>query len=75
MFAHENFYISRKYTLMACFVRAPFSIFVPHSYDRFNFQIGEYIQRSGSFMPISPTPDKLSLDYEELGRIQFPFKE
>ena len=26
-------------------------------------------------MPISPTPDKLSLDYEELGRIQFPFKE
>lgn len=41
--------------------------------DKFT-RIGEYIQRSGSLMPVSPTPDKLSLDYEELGRIQFPFK-
>jgi len=41
--------------------------------DKFT-RIGEYIKRSGSFMPISPTPDKISLDYEQLGRIQFPFQ-
>ena len=63
---------------MVCVVRAPFHsayLCLNHMTDLMNFQIGEYIQRSGSFMPISPTPDKLSLDYEELGRIQFPFKE